>query len=106
MYQFGDVVLLEHPYTDLTGVKLRPAIVLKYTHDSDFITARVTSQFRQTEYDIEVKDWKSAGLLLPPIIRVHKIATLETKLVKRNMGKLSAGDLDNLSQSIDTLFDF
>ena len=105
MYQFGDIVLLEYPYTDLSGVKLRPAIVLKDTNDFDFITARVTSQSRQTEYDIEVTDWKKARSLLPSIIRKHKIATLETKLVKRQMGKLSASDLDSLLQRITSLFD-
>ena len=40
MYQFGDVVLLEYPFTDLIGVKMRPAIVLKDTDDGDFILAR------------------------------------------------------------------
>jgi len=104
MYQFGDVVLLEYPYTDLRGVKLRPAIVLKDTNDSDFILARVTSQSRQAEYDLDVKDWKEAGLLKPSVIRVHKLASLETKLVKRTMGKLSTSDIENLSQCIRTLF--
>ena len=105
MYHFGEVVLLEYPYTDLSAVKLRPAIVLKDTNDADFITARITSQSRQTEYDIELKDWKLAGLLLPSIIRVHKIATLETRLVKRKMGKLSDADLNTLSQRVKMLFD-
>ncbi len=56
MYQFGEVVLLEYPYTDLSGVKLRPAIVVKDTNDSDFIIARATSQLRQTEYDMQIED--------------------------------------------------
>ena len=68
MYQFGEVVLLEYPYTDLVGVKLRPAVVLKDTNDSDFIIVRATSQSRQTEYDIKIEDWQSAGLLKPSII--------------------------------------
>ena len=105
MYQFGEVVLLEYPYTDLSSVKLRPAIVLKDTNDADFIIARATSQFRQTEYDIEIKDWKYAGLLKPSIIRVHKLTSLETKLVKRKMGKLSPIDLENLLQCVKKLFD-
>ena len=63
MYEFGEIVLLEYPYTDLTGVKLRPAIVIKDTDDSDFIVVRATSQAKQTEYDMIVQDWHSAGLL-------------------------------------------
>ena len=105
MFQFGEVVLLEYPYTDLIGVKLRPAVVLKDTHDSDFIIARATSQLRQTEYDVQIEDWKTAGLLKPSIIRVHKLTTLETKLVKRKMGILSEKDLDNLLACLKRLFE-
>ena len=105
MYQFGEVVLLEYPYTDLVVVKLRPAVVLKDTNDSDFIIVRATSQSRQTEYDIKIEDWQSAGLLKPSIIRVHKVTTLTTTLVKRKLGKLSARDLLSLSICIKKLFE-
>lgn len=104
MYQFGEVVLLEYPYTDLSGVKLRPAIVLIDTNDLDFIVVRATSQSWQTEYDVVIEDWQSAGLLKPSIIRVHKLTSLETKLVMRKMGKLSTKDLTALSDCIKRLF--
>ncbi len=106
MYQFGDVVLLEYPFTDLIGVKMRPAIVLKDTDDGDFILARATSQNRETEYDMPIKDWTSAGLLKPSIVRVHKLTVLETKLVKRKLGKLSAEDGDKLYACLKGLFIF
>jgi mRNA interferase MazF len=93
MYEYGTVVLLEYPYTDLAGAKLRPAIVIKDTNDSDLIVVRATSQIHKSDYDITVEDWQSAGLLKPTIIRVHKLTAIETKLVKRKMGMLSARDL-------------
>jgi len=105
MYQFGEIVLIEYPYSDLIGVKFRPAVVLIDTNDSDFIVARATSQPRQTEYDITVDEWKFAGLLKPTIIRLHKLATLDTRLVKRKMGKLSADDLQKLLGGIRKLFE-
>lgn len=104
MYQFGEIVLLEYPYTDLVGMKQRPAVVLKDTDDSDFIVARATSQAKQTDYDIVVEDWQIAGLLRPTIIRVHKLTTLETKLVKRKMGMLSTKDSARLSFVLAKLF--
>lgn len=105
MYEYGTVVLIEYPYTDLVGVKLRPAIVIKDTNDSDFIVVRATSQPRLSANDVTVEDWQEAGLLKPTIIRVHKLTTLETKLVKRKMGKLSARDLNSLSICIRKLFE-
>ena len=106
MYQLGDLVLIEYPYTDLIGVKLRPAVVLKDTNDNDFIVVRATTQSKQTEFDIEIADWEKAGLLKPSIIRIHKLTSLETKLVKRRMGILSAADVNNLTLCLKKLFDF
>ena len=80
--------------------------MLKDTNDSDFIVVRATSQPRLSEYDVIIEDWQNAGLLKPSIMRVHKLTTLETKLVKLKMGKLSAKDLCTLSACVKKLFDF
>jgi len=54
MYNFGDILLIEYPFTDLMGIKQRPAVVLKDTNDSDFILARITGQVKEMEFDIEI----------------------------------------------------
>jgi len=104
MYKFGTIVLIEYPFTDLRGIKQRPAVVLKDTNDSDLVLARITGQTRDSDFDIQIEDWRSAGLLKPSIIRIHKLATLETKLVKRNLGQLSPSDLDKLSDRLRKFF--
>ncbi len=100
MYGFGDVVLLEYPFTDLSGIKLRPAIVVLDTCDSDIVVLRATSRLWQTEFDIAIKDWLAAGLLKPTTIRVHKIAALESLLVNRLLGNLSAHDKQFLAETV------
>ena len=105
MYNFGDIVLIEYPYTDNIGIKKRPAVVLKDTKDSDFIAARITGQLRESKYDIVIDDWRSAGLLKPSIIRVHKLASLETKLIKSILGQLSSTDFNKLSRCLQDLLD-
>lgn len=52
----------------------------------------MTSQNRQGLHDIEIKDWKQAGLLQPSVVRLHKIATLEKRDVERRLGALSSSD--------------
>ncbi len=37
-------------------------------------------------------EWQQAQLLLPSVVRVHKIATLEKRLVERELGALTAID--------------
>lgn len=41
----GDIILISFPYTDLTGVKIRPAVILMET-EQDVTVAFVTSQLK------------------------------------------------------------
>jgi len=52
----------------------------------------VTSQVAQTAFDVELMEWEQAGLLLPSVVRVHKVATLEKRLVERRLGALTPSD--------------
>jgi mRNA interferase MazF len=74
-YQFGDVLLLSFPFTNLVGAKRRPALVILDTGDGDIVVARITSQVYETEFDAFLEDWQRAGLMLPSVVRIHKIAT-------------------------------
>jgi len=91
-YQAGEVVLLSFPFADATGAKRRPALVLLDTGDEDVVVARVTSQMSQTVFDVPLAEWQQAGLVLPSVVRVHKLATLEKRLVERKLGTLTSGD--------------
>lgn len=103
-YEFGDLVLLEFPFTDGTRAKRRPALVLlDPAHDSDFLVVRVTSKNPRTEFDVQIEGWESAGLLLPSVVRVDKIATLETSLVERKLGALHDSDAQRVKAVLNEL---
>jgi mRNA interferase MazF len=91
-YHSGEIILLSFPFTDVTGVKRRPALVLLDTGDEDAIVARVTSQAVQTIFDVELVEWQQAGLLIPSVVRVDKLATLGKRLVERRLGMLTSSD--------------
>jgi len=91
-YAAGDVVLLEFPFTDTAGSKRRPALVLLDTGDDDILVARITGQLSATQQDVVLDEWQQAGLLLPSVVRLHKVATLQRKLVDKKMGRLTPGD--------------
>jgi mRNA interferase MazF len=91
-YHSGEIILLSFPFTDVTGVKRRPALVLLDTGDEDIIVARVTSQAVQAIFDVELVEWRQAGLLLPSVVRVDKLATLGKGLVERRLGMLTSND--------------
>jgi mRNA interferase MazF len=94
---FGDVVLVPFPFTDQTGVKKRPAIVVSsaayHAQRRDLIIIAVTSQLRPALAfgELLVKEWKKAGLLKPSLLK-PVLATIEKSLVLHRLGQLQDPD--------------
>lgn len=103
MYSFGDIIIINFPFSDSHGSKRRPAVVFKDTDDKDLLIAKVTSQLYNTEFDIEIKEWKDAGLISASIIRIHKIQTIHTSLILGVIGRLTLSDLKLVRRGFLTL---
>jgi mRNA interferase MazF len=103
-YRFGDVVLVSFPFSNLVQTKRRPALVLLDVGDPDIVVARITSQLSQTQCDVLLRDWQQAGLMLPSVVRVHKVATLEKQLVERKLGVLTPGDVGRVQERVQLLY--
>lgn len=103
-YRPGEVVLLTFPFTDEAEAKWRPALVLLDTGDADIVVARMTSQIARTTFDVELVKWQQSGLPLPSVVRVHKLATLEKRLVERRLGVLAASDWARVKAKIQQLW--
>jgi mRNA interferase MazF len=101
---FGDIVLLRFPFTDGQTVKRRPALVINDTNDGDIILCRITSQIYKTNFDILIDNWEKAGLKLPSVIRVHKIATLEKNMIEVVMGQIDDATKEKVIKTVNSLF--
>ena len=94
----GDVVLVRFPFTDLATAKKRPALLLAHTPRSSryrlATVAMITSQIEALtlQGDVFLADWKAAGLLHPSLLRLAKIATIDTELIDKRVGGLSSSD--------------
>lgn len=107
-YEFGDVVLVPFPFTDLSTIKKRPAVVISsadYQRErSDLILIAVTSQANPaTSYgEMTITAWQAAGLIKPSIIK-PVLTTIDAGLVIQKLGRLEKSDsqaLQNLLQTI------
>jgi mRNA interferase MazF len=100
-HAFGDVVLVPFPFTDQSGAKKRPAVIVSnhayHANRRDLVIMAVTSQVRQPFGFGEalVVDWQAAGLVKPSVMK-PVFATIEQGLVLRTLGKLSQADLRTL----------
>lgn len=100
MYSFGDILIINFPFTDGQGSKRRPVMVIKDTNDKDILIAKVTSQLYNTSFDVSLHDWRNAGLISPSVIRIHKIQTLHTSLIFGHIGRLTSADLKLVSNAL------
>ncbi len=100
----GDIVLIIFPFTDLSGTKLRPAVVL-YETAIDITVSFITSQTGWKEpTDILLSPSASNGLKKESLIRTGKVATLDKSLAKGLLGKLDRAEITQLNIGLRTLF--
>jgi len=100
MLNKGDIVLVSFPFTDLTGTKVRPAVVISgdpiNNKRDDIIVAFISSVVplqieEDTDFLIrsEDPDFETTGLKRDSIFKMAKIVTLSKGLIKRKIGKIS-----------------
>lgn len=106
--QFGDVLLVPFPFTDQTAVKQRPAIAISsaayHSQRPDLILLAVTSHGRPTASigEAAVNRWKEAGLLRPSVLK-PLVATIERRLVRQRLGRLTDRDRLSLRRVLDEI---
>jgi mRNA interferase MazF len=103
-YQGGEIVLVTFPFVDKAGAKKRPALILRDTGDADIIVARVTSQAPQPDFDVVLAEWQQAGLVLPSVVRVHKLLTLAKRRVEGNVGIVTPRDWAQVRAKVQELW--
>ena len=80
----GDIVVIPFPFSDLSGSKRRPALVIADIKGEDVILCQITSVARNDGYavPIDVSDFESGTLpAKKSFIRPHKIFTADQQLV-------------------------
>ena len=100
----GDVVLLSFPFTDLSGSKLRPAVVLAESV-LDITVCFVTTQlFWEEENDLKLWPNIHSGIKKESILRVSKIATLDRAFLKGKLGSLGPEEISDMNTKLKTVF--
>jgi mRNA-degrading endonuclease toxin of MazEF toxin-antitoxin module len=106
--QRGQVVVVRVPFTDGTGTKLRPAVIVSpetfHRKLRDVIVCPISSQPRYFQKpgpgDRPLRKWSAAGLRHPSTVRVSNILAIEKSLVRRRLGRLAPEDLGNLDSAL------
>ena len=102
-FSFADVVLVPFPFTDQSGTKKRPAVVVSSPSYNgkrrDIVIMAVSSQVRTPLGlgEAMINDWQAAGLIKASVLK-PVFTTIEQRLVIRTMGKMTAADAKTLRE--------
>ena|SRR5688572_466528 len=109
-YRRGDIVLVSFPFTDLTAAKQRPALVISpdvlNRFNQDLILTAITSQLAEDEsaFLLQQGDFREAGLPKKSMVRLTKIFTIHSLLVRKKIAALQPAAIEQALSRIRQIF--
>jgi mRNA interferase MazF len=109
-YKRGDIVLVTFPFTDLTSSKKRPALVVSPDRFNrqrrDLVLAAITSQISGEPGTVVIDGGDVIHGSLPKRseVRLGKLFTVHTSLVRRRLCSLTDGKRENVLSAMRSFF--
>ncbi len=108
----GKVVLVPFPFDDLSAAKVRPAVCLTepigpYRHVVvAFLTRQIPNDFAVTDLLLDHRhaDFAATGLRVTSVLRLHRLITLTTNVIQRELGHLSPSLQAQVAERLMRLF--
>lgn len=103
----SDIVIVAFPFTDLSGSKRRPAIVIGMgANRSDVLLAFISSVIpdEPSSCDVALRPsmagFSQTGLKTASVLRLNKLATIERRLITRRIGHLPSQYIAQLDDAL------
>jgi len=99
----NSIILVRYPFSDLTGAKVRPAVIISSQHPSeDVMIVPLTSRISGLmPGEFVLTQWKSAGLNVPTAVK-RGIYTVSRRIIAAQVGCLKSNDAEALKTSVDS----
>ena len=103
-----DLVVVKFPFASSLKHKARPAVILSsdiYNENSrgTFLILAISGNIdNKLDFELEIKEWKKAGLLKPSIFKAS-IATIEKDFVISKLGTLLENDISRLDKLVKVI---
>lgn len=86
MLKPGEVATALFTYSDQTGAKRRPVLVVsseEFNTSGNVIIAAISSRPPRDRYDYQIESWKSSGLKMPSKVRAGTLQTITGMLLNK-----------------------
>lgn len=102
----GDVVAIPFPYTDLSNVKKRPALVVATLKGGNIILVQITSNKRNDEdlIILNKSDFLSGSLTHESFLMPSLIFTIDSSIISYKIGKLNAEKIKQVENKLIEIF--
>ena len=105
------IVLINFPFDDLSGMKLRPALCLTNTISkyNQIIFAAITSNINNATEPTDiiintVNETDATGLKTTSVLKTHRLITASENIIQKVIGDLPASYHDQLAEKLMLLF--
>lgn len=114
--QRGDVVILDYPFSDSSGAKVRPALVVQSDQRNTILTntivalitknlQRVRTDPTQLLIDIATPEGKQSGLRVNSAITCGNVYTVHERHILKTVGHLSAAIMRQVDACLKAALD-
>jgi len=98
----GDLIVIPFPFSDLTRVKRRPALVIAELERNDLILCQITSQSIRDRYAILIdeSDFETGTLRRGSNVRPNRIFTADRHIIRYRVGHLKPEKIKEIIERI------
>ncbi len=111
IFEQGDIVVAILPFSDQSGKKRRPALVIsgnRHNKNSlDVILLQITSKQKSVKWRIPLSNsgLQEGRLVVESRIKIDSPVTFHKELVERKIGKITGQKLAEVKKSIEELYE-
>jgi mRNA interferase MazF len=108
MKQAGRIALVPFPFTDLSGAKLRPILMIPRTSPrfDVWLLCMVSSQLHQADQALDEvvessdRDFGPSGLKTSSVLRLSRLAVIDGGMITGSLGSISADRLASIRRKL------
>jgi mRNA interferase MazF len=107
-YERGQVVVVDVSYSNGSGTKSRPALIIsdESFHNTipDIVVCPITSQPRYYSKpgpgDCPIREWRATKLRYESTVRVSKLIAVDKRIIRKRLGVLSRREMADVESAL------
>ncbi len=101
----GDIVVVNFPFSDLSSAKRRPALVLAYAENGDYLLCQITSKSIKDSWSLNLPEGEiiEGTLFKASNIRPNRLFTADQSLILYKAGQITLSMRKKVIESIISL---